>query len=219
MPAPYRHISAAELMGSWPVVPHPVDGYSKPYLLTGTIMETAKVLGMRRAPSGFDVHNKSLAIYVDGAFNQVDFDDYGPGLYSLTQVVSNINADVAAAVAYEDNGFLLLKSTTSGQGSSIKVTSITGYEELPAELGLLSGVEALAGDLEKATHLDPTRQVATPGQLAPMWGEPMTADHFNRVAMQLAVSADDSHNLFHMKRTAQKKVYETNLASSLPRRT
>lgn len=212
MTSPHRHISASELIGSWPVVPHPTDGYSKSYLLTGTIMESAKILGMRTDSSGFDVHNKSLALYVNGAFTQVDFNDYGPGLYSIDQVVANINGDVGSTVAYADNGFLLLKSPTSGDGSSLKVQSITGYEELPAELGLLSGTEVFAGELEKATHLDPTRQVATPGQLAALWGEPLTADHFNRIAMQLATSVDDSHNLFYKRRTAQKKVYETTLA-------
>lgn len=203
MSSSFRHIDAARFMGSWPVL------QDSSTILPRTLNTSARILGVvRETSSGYDVDGRSFYVVVDSdpAFS-VTFSS----LIALTldDVITQINADsqanISADIAFRDNGFLLLKSPTSGTGSYLRV--YTDPASTPTDvfekLGLFSETESWGGDIASATHSDPDRQVAMPGQMSVMEGEPLTARVFNRALMQLSLQNDMVYNLTHRRRLAK----------------
>lgn len=216
MVAPYRFKSAAELIGTWPMVPHPVEGYSDTHLLTGNLIPQARILGTIRSDNGYEVQPGGVAgsfkLDIDGAEHTIVFDTAG-NTQTLQEVIDEINMDTSHTVAYDDNNFLLLKSPTPGADSYLKVIPVDGDEYMMAVLGLTANSESFGGDISSTSHIDPTRQVGTHGQIAPNWGENLTVDNFNRLAMQLAMDSERVYGLVARKRLAVRKEVTIDLDS------
>lgn len=210
MPAAHNYVDAAKLMGTWPMVATGVNGPSSgDYgLLPRSLINQATILGSRRDPSGgYDTAAKSFYLYVDGVQYTVDFVS---GPLSLDDVITEINSDTSAVgsdVAFNDNGFLRLKSPTLGEGSSLEIQVTTSGEAILAELGLMSGYMSEAGDLYQSEHVDPNRQVSTNGQVVPNYGELFDINSFNRIAFQMAINSDKSEHLLSSKPVAVQKEF------------
>jgi hypothetical protein len=172
--------------------------------MDGILQVKAKLLGTLRAAT-YAVNGKSISVVEDGTPTTVGF-AAGPDP-SLATVITTINA-LVPGVASDENGFLVLKADTS-----IEVRSVVGSEDAPAALGLYANTPAYAGDIAQLGHIDPTRQVALPGQLAPLWGEELNADTFNRAMIQVALDSGANYNLFHNKRVAAKKVFSVSVTA------
>ena len=207
MTANLGYVDAPTLMGSWPMASTGALGPSSGdfTLFPRSFIAQATILAGRQDPaSGFDVNGTSFDLDVDGSTYPVSF---ASGPLSLDSVVSEINSDVGSAVAFNDNGFLRLKSPTVGDGSSLSVSVDSSGPGVLAELGLLSGAESYAGDILQAQHVDPNRAIATHGQIAPNYGETFDQSAFNRMALQLAVNCDRSARLIDNKRVSIQKEY------------
>lgn len=197
----------ATMMGAWPYA-YKRDG-STPYLLSGVFDAQATILGFRHNAAGYDVDTLSFKLHVDGNSNTVVFSTKGTN-WTLQEVIDEINDDVTVPfddVAFAENGFLRLKSPTSGSGGSLRLEAVGGSESVFDELGFYSGLEVTGGDPAQPAHYDPTRQVALPQQGAMLWGETFNADVFNRAAMQIALQADRAAGLLDRKRVAIKREF------------
>jgi hypothetical protein len=206
MPLYGEHVDAPTLIGSWPIIPSVVSG--TPTVLPQTMRAQATILGILREPSaGFDVAARSFVLNVDGTDYPVGF-VYGSPL-PLSVVISQINTAVGAVVAYDDNRFLRLQSPTTGDSSYLKVESdpASSPTDVLKNLGLFAEVEARAGDLTSAAHIDPDRQVATPGQMTVSEGENLEARVFNRALAQLAINNDRSESLLSKTRVAVQRSF------------
>jgi len=202
----FRHLDAATLLGAWPLSPHPDGaGYSFQPEVT---LRSATIRAIKREPAlGFSLDGLAFKIYVDagGPFT-VNFSGGDP--WSLDDVVAEINTDTSLTVAYNENGFLLLKSPTTGDGSYLRLESITSAEHVFDLLGLFSETESYAGDVTSPGHPDPTRQVSYPGQATMPWGGAFDAAAFNRVAIAMALNSDRTAGLIDRKRVAVRKEAE-----------
>ena len=206
MSSNFRHLDAATLLGAWPLSPHPDGaGYSFQPEVT---LRNATIRGIKREPSaGFILDGLAFKIYVNdaGPFT-VNFSGGDP--WSLDDVVAEINTDTSLTVAFNENGFLLLKSPTPGDGSYLRLESITSAEHVFDLLGLFSETESYAGDVASPGHPDPTRQVSYPGQVTLPWGAAFDAAAFNRVAIAMALNSDRTAGLIDRKRVAVRKEVE-----------
>ena len=207
MPAPFRHSDTAQIMGSWPVLPQTQTSYPN------TLDAQATILGVvRETPTGYEVDGLSFDVETDLGTVNVGFTYASPNL-PLDEVIDQINtwsqSAITADIAFRDNGFLLLKSPTVGDGSYLRLVtdaaSSTSPVDVFSELGLFSETEAYGGDITQTPHVDPDRQVALPHQLSIAEGESFDARVFNRAVMQLAINADASYNAINLKRVATQK--------------
>lgn len=202
------HSSLASLMGSWPVIPSYISGTAT--FNPRVIEDHAVIMGVKRETSaGFNVAGMNFYLYVDGFTvserKTINFNTYSDP-YTLDQVIAEINADVGATVAYNDNGFLRLESrATLGESSALWLQTFN-YPEVFHELGLFSGIAHRGGSLKQAKHVDPDRQVALPYQAAISDGESFTADVINRAIHTLAVNTDRTEGVIGRKRIAKQEV-------------
>ena len=208
MPAPLRHSDLSTILGTWPVLP----SYSGvPTVLPRTLIDEARILGtLRETAAGYDVDGRSFRLHVDGnPYFTVSF-SYGAFL-PLSEVISQINTASQSAigddVAFRDNGFLLLKSPSTGEGSYLRLE--TDPSSSPTNvfynLGLMSETESFGGDLAQTPHADPDRQVATHGQLSMAEGENLDAKVFNRALAQVAFNNDRHEGMLSRKRLAVRR--------------
>lgn len=208
MPAPLRHSDLSTILGTWPVLP----SYSGvPTVLPRTLIDEARILGtLRETAAGYDVDGRSFRLHVDGnPYFTVSF-SYGAFL-PLSEVISQINTASQSAigddVAFRDNGFLLLKSPNTGEGSYLRLE--TDPSSSPTNvfynLGLMSEIESFGGDLAQTPHADPDRQVATHGQLSMAEGENLDAKVFNRALAQVAFNNDRHEGMLSRKRLAVRR--------------
>lgn len=207
MPFQAKHIDAGSFLGSWPVLPSVVAG--QPVLLPRTMQSKATILGIQREPSaGYDVDARSFILNVDGTPHTVTFSYVSP--LPLSEVISQINTQVGAVVAADDNGFLKLQSVTIGGNSYLKVETdpTSSPTDVLLNLGLFPETEAYAGDFTQAQHVDPDRQVASPGQMSMAEGENFEARVFNRALASLAINNDRNEGLLSKKRIAAKDVFD-----------
>lgn len=205
----FNHKSVAEVMGSWPISATGVTGPSGGTfsLLHKTLLTQARILGARREPAaGFVIEAKDFKLTVDGTPHVIAIDSVG---ISMDDVVSNINTTVGSTVAFNSDGFLLLKSTTIGEGSSLLLEVNTTGEDALAELGLFAGISSSAGELQSSEHVDPKRQIAYPGQLALLYGESFDVNSFNRLAFQMAVNSDAVRNFVDLMSIALPENFDT----------
>jgi hypothetical protein len=201
MTQPYGHVDAPTLMGSWPIIPSFTGGAAS--VRPRTLLSRAAILGARREDSvGFDVAGKGFLLFIDGVQYNIGFT--GSGNLTLDEVVSQINAIIAPdpEVAFRDNGFLRLESSTIGENSSLRLET-DANPEIFLELGLFAGVESRAGDISPSFSIDPDRQVAYHGQLSMMEGEDLEARVINRFLMQVAINSDLQHGILTKKRVAK----------------
>lgn len=201
MGQPFGHVDAPTLMGSWPIIPTFGGGFAS--VRPRTLLSRATILGARREDAGgFDVSGKGFLLFVDGVQYNIGFT--GSGNLTLDDVISQINAVITPdpEVAFRDNGFLRLESSTSGENSSLLLET-DANPEIFWELGLFSGVESRGGDISPSTSIDPDRQVAYHGQLSMMEGEDLEARVINRFLMQVAINSDMQHGLLTKKRVAK----------------
>lgn len=202
------HASLASMMGSWPVIPSYISGTAT--FNPRVIEDHAVIMGVKRETSaGFNVAGMNFYLYVDGFTvserKTINFNTYSDP-YTLDQVIAEINADVGATVAYNDNGFLRLESrATLGESSALWLQTFN-YPEVFHELGLFSGIAHRGGSLKQAKHVDPDRQVALPWQTVISDGESFTADAINRAIYQLAVNTDRTEGVIGRKRIAKQEV-------------
>jgi hypothetical protein len=212
MVAPLQHVDVAQVVGSWPIIP--TTPGSTPTLLPDTVLSQAAILGVRQEPAaGFDVGSKSFNLYVDSptVFSAVSFT---AGNKTLAEVITQINTDTGVTVAHNDNGFLRLKSPTTGGASYLRVASIATASDVLYELGLFPDTIVQTGDLVPAGHPDPFRQVSMPGQMTMAEGEAFSTKAINRAVFQLGVNTDRNEGLLSRKRLAvQKTVAEHTYAS------
>jgi hypothetical protein len=232
MPSPLQHLEAGSLIGSWPLALAP--SFSAPTLLPNTLNAQATILGIRKATS-YAIGSKSFILDLDpsgGGAPVAHTVSFPAGSYTLAQIITLINTDVvnvtppiSEVAAFDDNGFLRLKSPRSGDNSYIGIRSVFGAEDIFIELGLFSGTVNKGGSLKQAQHVDPSRQIAFPGQLGAQWGETFSIDVFNRAALQLGWNTDLSFALTDLKKvpTLQEETftgtgglsYHLNLANPL----
>ncbi len=211
MPQSARHSPLPDLVGSWPI--SQIGG--SPFILPNTVETNATILGTVREPSaGYDVDGASFLLWVDGVMHTVSF-AYGAKL-PLSEVVSQINSAVGASVASDDNGFLRLKSTTAGEGSSLRLQFNIGstIADVLYRLGFFPETVAYSGDITQAQHVDPDRQVAQPGQMLLAEGESLTPGIFNRALFQLALNNDRNEGLLSKKQIAVDSKVSTHAYSS-----
>jgi hypothetical protein len=206
MPAPFRHSGLSTFMGSWPVIPSYIGG--TPTFDPRAIEEYAVILGVKRETSaGYNVAGKTMYLWVDGQLvtfrKTINFDSYSDP-YTLDQVITEINADAVATVAYNDNGFLRLQSPSSGEAGYLKLGTYNDPDVFH-ELGLFAETEAWGGQLKQVKHFDPDRQVAFPGQAAIGDGENLRASALNRALHQLAVNTDRTEGVIGRKRVATQE--------------
>jgi len=202
MAVPFAHLDAPTLIGSFPVVPAFSGG--TPTILPRVLKSSASILGARREPTaGYDVSGKSLFLSVDGVQYPVSF--VGGGNLTLDDVVTQINTAVGTDVAFKDNRFLRILSPTTGETSSLELATdpASSPTDVFFELGLFSGTISVGGEPEQAQHVDPDRQIASPGQLSQSQGEDFRAEVFNRNIFQLAINSDLNYGLIGRKRQAQ----------------
>jgi hypothetical protein len=204
MTAALGYLSAPALTGTWPMTATGLAGPSGSEftIFPRSLTTQATMLGARRQPAGgFDVAGKSFTLDVDASTYTVGF---AVGPLSIDALVTEINTQATITVAYNSNGFLILKSPTMGDGSYLRVRPVSDLTILP-ELGLFSFQEARNGDIVQAQHVDPMRQIAAPGQLALNYGEQFDANTYNRMALQLALNADYSNDFINYKQIAIEK--------------
>jgi len=169
------------------------------------MLTKATILGVVREPvDGYDVDGRAFNLYVDSVLHTISF-TYGAKL-PLDEVVSQINTQVGASVASRDNGFLRLTSTTTGDGSSLRLETdpASSPTDVFFNLGLFAETESYSGDIVQAAHVDPDRQVATPGQMTMAEGESFNSKIVNRAIYQLAVNNDRNEGIISKKRVAKK---------------
>lgn len=207
MPSPLQHLDVGTLVGSWPLALTP--SFSSPALLPNTLNAQATILGIRRSAS-YAIGSKSFILDLDpsgGGAAVAHTVSFPAGSYTLAQIITLINTDVvnvtppiSEVVAYDDNGFLRLKSPRGGDNSYLGLRSVFGAEDIFNLLGLYSGTISKGGSLKQAQHVDPSRQIALPGQLGMQWGETVSVDVFNRAAMQLGWNTDLARALIDLKK-------------------
>lgn len=211
MSAPLRHRTLAELVGSWPFAP--VPSLSAPQLVPSSIEPRATILGVRRdVVGGWAVGGKNFYLWrsVAGVPTQVQI-VFSPGNKTLAQVISAINGTVGISpdvMATNDNGFLRITDPALGENSYLRLESIAGSEDVFFGLGLFAETLARGGDPTQAQHGDPTRAVASPGQLAFGVGDPFDAQSLNRMAYALSANIDRAVGLLD-ERSVAVKVRET----------
>jgi len=202
-----RHANAGSFIGSWPILPSVVAG--QPVLLPRTIRENATILGIQReTAAGYDLDGRSFLLNVDSTPHTISF-SYASTL-PLSEVISQINSGAGVTVAYNDNGFLKLQSPTAGDTSYLKIETdpSSSPTDVLLNLGLFPETEAYAGDLTQAQHVDPDRQVATPGQMAMAEGESFEARVFNRALASLAINNDRNEGQLSKKRVASRDSFD-----------
>lgn len=205
MPAPFGYRDLSEIAGSWPIIPTSAI-FGSPSVIPGTVDTAATILGIARETSaGYTVNGRSFNLYVDGALTVISFIAADP--HTLQDVVDRINTLVTSTVAFRDNGYLLLRSDTAGEGSSLRLETDASSSptDVFAELGLFSETEAFAGDLIQAPHADPKKQVVLPGQLTMAQGESFKSNVFNRAIFQMGVNSGRNEGLLSKKRIAFTK--------------
>ena len=218
MTSEFKYLNSPTLMGSWPMAVTGLGGPSGGQftLFPKSLVSQATILGSRKQPAGgFVVDGESFILTVDD--NEPYTIDFSSEPLSIDNVVLAINSQVGGigAVAYNNNGFLLLKSPTIGdtieKRSYLKITLVPASLNILPELGLFSGAESYNGELVQAQHIDPSREIATFKQLALNYGEQFDANTYNRVAFQLAINTDRSNNFIDYKRVAIEQDTESNL--------
>lgn len=219
MAAPLQHVDVGRLMGSWPILPAVGPG-GQSTLLPRVVQAAARIIGMRQETSaGYNVQGKQFYLWVDVSDVPTQFgvSFTGASNLSLDTVIDQINAAVSPqpAVAFRDNGFLRLESPNGGENSYLRLQTDVDAEVF-FELGLFAETVAHGGDLVPAATIDPDRQVAMPGQLSWMEGEPFEARVFNRMAFQLGVNADRSDGLLSKKRIAVKDEVQSAYSPTSP---
>ncbi|NNL47271.1 MAG: hypothetical protein HKO76_02795, partial [Acidimicrobiia bacterium] len=124
MPAPLSHRDVGRLVGTWPSA-LTTSGLA---IAPNALSLEATILGVvRETAAGFDVIGRSIDIWVDSqpAAITVSFTTTGSSTLTLDEVIAQINATVSpltgSDLAYRDNGFLRLRSATSGTGSYIRL--------------------------------------------------------------------------------------------------
>ena len=214
MTAPFGYKDVSRLMGSWPIAvlqdPAPVQ-----QIQPDALSVRATILGIRRETSdGYLVGGTSLNLYADvggtPTLHVVSFPaGTGSGLtiehFTLAEVIAAFQASappLPANTAQNSDNFLLLQSQTVGQASYLRLESITTAEGVFPILGLEDGDIALGGGIKDTQHVDPSRQVASAGQLAMNHGERFSADVFNRLAMQLGINVDTQKGVSGRRRFA-----------------
>jgi hypothetical protein len=193
MPAPLDFRPVGRLLGSWPIAGIPS---ATPTLQPDSLISNATILSTRQATAGgFAVGSMSFYLWRDEAGvptqRQVNFPAGGP--YTLAQVIGFINGTAGITpdvVARNANNFLELRSPYTGETSYLRLQAIAGSEEVFNLLGLAAETISRAGDLRQAQHVDPSRQIAGPGQLGMAVGENFSAAVLNRLAAQLGVNVD-----------------------------
>lgn len=211
MPANLSHVRIPTIMGSWPFTPRP----GAPFVQPQSLVTNATIVGTARATdSGYAIGGMSFYLYVD-ARPRVLVSFAGPGAYTLDGVAGTINTAIAPnpPVAFADNGFLLLRSPTLGSTSYLRLET-DASNDVFYELGLLPETTSRGGDIAPAYTVDPDRQVATPGQLSFLEGEPFSARAFNRALLQLGVNTDRSAGLLDNKRIAVRNEISTTYTTS-----
>lgn len=208
MSAPLRHRYLAELLGSWPFAPTP--SFASPQLIPTAIEPSATIIGMRREPVGsFAVGGMNWYLWRDVASvpTQVQI-QFSPGNKTLAQVISEINATVGispSTIAFNDNGFLRLSSPTTGEDSYLRLESIAASENVFFQLGLFAETISRGGEPVQAHSIDPTREVASPGQMFLGQGEPFDTQAMNRLALVLSTNVDRSAGLLDQRIVGIKK--------------
>lgn len=214
MVAPLRHVSTPELAGSWPIIPNFLPS-GVPTILPDTILTNATILGVRQeTDAGYDVESKTFRLYVDNDLSYTTVTWGVVGNQSLDQVIAAINSQTGVTVAFRDNGFLKLKSPTSGEGSYLRVESSSITSDVLYVLGLFPGTISKSGDLNQAGHPDPSRQVSLPGQLTWAEGESFSTRSLNRALFQLGVNAERNEGLLSRKRLASSTKVDDHAYSS-----
>ena len=225
MAAPFRHVDVGTLLGSWPVTP--LSNGTGTILLPRTLQANATILGIRRETAAeFAVDAMSFYLWVDDPNPANPPNQFPVGLVgsppgtnpvTLASLISQINAAVSETVAFNDNGFLRLRSPRTGEKSYLRLeTDPLSGPDVFYLLGLFSETVAYGGDLSQTPTLDPDRQVAAPGQLSWAEGEPFEASVFNRVAFQLGVNTDRASGVLDKKRMAFRTELETTYTPSSP---
>jgi hypothetical protein len=185
----------------------------------------ATILSVRREPAaGFNVSGKSFFLWVDvsGTPTQISISFTGGGNLGLSTVIGQINTQAnpttGADVAFDDNGFLRLKSPNSGENSYLRLQTdpASSPTDVFFELGLFSETIARGGDITQAQHIDPNRQVSTPQQLSMAEGESVDSRVFNRMAMQLAINSDRTEGVVGRKRIPVRREIEVSYSPSTP---
>jgi hypothetical protein len=210
-------------MGSWPILP-PYSSGGTPYVLPRTLDPRATILGVQReTPAGFNLSGKSFYVWIDpsggGAPVQRTISFVDPDPWTLDEVVTRINSGACMneVVASKDNGFLRLTSPRAGASSYLRIETLpaSGTSVL-VELGLFAKTEARGGQIRQAQHIDPDRQVANPGQLSWMEGEPFESQVFNRMTYQLGINSDRAGFLLDKKRVAVRVENDVNYTVRSP---
>jgi hypothetical protein len=208
----FRHTDAATLMGAWPFSPHPDGaGVALPSFQPEVTLRQATIRSIKREPSsGFALDGLSFYLYIDGQTvgDRTTVSFAGGDPWTVDDVVTRINTLATVTVAYNENGFLLLKSPTVGGVSYLKLESFPTTEHVFDLLGLFAETESYAGDIASPGHPDPSRQVSYPGQATMPWGGAFDAAAFNRAAMAMAINTDRTAGLLDRKRVATRKEVE-----------
>lgn len=203
MAAPLPYVDVSRLVGSWPLLPA-VGTFASQVITPGALDSRAVLIGVAREQSaGYDVGSKTFDLVLDGGAPVAIA--FAAGNKTLAEVITQINTSVGSTVAFDDNKFLLIRSTTVGGASSVKTlmdpTSPLSPDVL-FELGLYTDVEHVSGSLSQAQSVDPDRQISLPGQLTMAHGESFDANVFNRAVFQLGVNSDRSDGLLSRRRMA-----------------
>jgi hypothetical protein len=206
---PHKRVS--ELLGSWPFKTGKFVPASPSTTLPGTVNSNATILGVLQEPAaGFAVGGMSMFIWVDGVQKSIAWAAGGP--FTLDQIIAEINLDAGLTIASKQNGFLVLKSPTSGPTSSLRLQT-NANPEIFTLLGLFSEIAVFGGELVQAGHPDPDRQVSMPKQMAVSEGENFRASVFNRMAFSLAVNTERNEGLLSRKRVTTQKTVATHVYS------
>ena len=197
-----KNVDLATLVGSWPYVPDP-SAVAQPSLLTGVVSPYATIISVKKS-NDFDLNGKSFKLYVDSFVGSPFTISFTADNMTLDQVVARINALTAAygTVAYNDNGFLKLKSIVPGNDGYLRLQSIATSESVFSILGLFSETEVYGGEIRQAPHADPSRGVALPGQMLMARGESFSSNVLNRIAFQAANQATRLSGFYEKKRIA-----------------
>lgn len=208
MSAPFGYKDVGELMGSWPLTYTP--GTTTQQAQPNALSPKATMVGtVQESTDGYLVGGLSMKIWVSVAAVPTEHTvlftaGVGSGLtgnhYTLAEVIAAINAVLPANTAQNSNNFLLLQDQTAGATSYLRLESIATSEGIFQVLGLHPEIIIRGGDLKHAQHIDPSRQIALPGQLGMQHGENFATDVINRLAMQLGLNAGYSKGVVDQRR-------------------
>lgn len=204
MAAPFKVKDVGEVLGSWPFIP---DSSGASFTQAqSALTPQATILGMVREPaSGYAVGSKNFYLWRDVAGTPTQTQvSFTAGNKTLAEVISTINTALGATVAENDNGFLRLRSPTVGANSYLRLESIAGSEDVFSVLGLYSETIARGGDYIQAQHIDPSRGVASIGQVGLNVGERLEASAINRSLLQIGINAGAPQSQLSLGRRTRK---------------